>query len=124
MRDLVEVLQRVRAEAMVGGCHLHLQIRDLVFLLSLQEDILAVSRYVLVCLLGSETYRSAPTAQSSTYEAAPPKPTGAASYIPASAQGYANTASSYATAGLGRAKEGLDSMMTQQRREQVCPSLK
>lgn len=50
-----------------------------------------------------------------------PRPaTGPASYLPASAQGYASTASSYATAGLGRAKEGLDSMMTQQRREQVC----
>ncbi|KAI9636989.1 uncharacterized protein MKK02DRAFT_45698 [Dioszegia hungarica] len=53
-----------------------------------------------------------------------PRPaTGPASYLPASAQGYASTASSYATAGLGRAKEGLDSMMTQQRREQVTSNL-
>jgi hypothetical protein len=56
----------------------------------------------------------------SVYPAAEARPAaGPASYLPASAQGYANTASSYATAGVGRARDGIDSMFTQQRREQV-----
>jgi hypothetical protein len=44
---------------------------------------------------------------------------GISSYIPAGAQGYANTASSYANAGVSRARDGLDSVFTQQNRDKV-----
>lgn len=56
---------------------------------------------------------------STAFEGSTRPASGPASYLPASAQGYANTASSYATAGVGKAREGLDSVFTQQRVEQV-----
>lgn len=66
--------------------------------------------------------RSAETLPSGAPAAAPP-PTGiagrAGSYLPASAQGYATTAGSYASSGLERVRDGIGSIATQERKDQV-----
>ncbi|ORY28833.1 hypothetical protein BCR39DRAFT_188127 [Naematelia encephala] len=50
---------------------------------------------------------------------APANSSGYSSYIPASAQGYANTAGGYLSSAGSRAKDGLDTVVNQQTKDQV-----